>query len=462
MTKSSTSVSKEHMDFVDDKSTALLLNTPKSARVILWIIAAFFVSSIIWVSLAKIDKVTTGTGKVIPSSQMQIVQNLEGGIVKQMLVKEGQSVEKGQKLLLIDDTLFRSNYREKSQDLASLKADSIRLNQTIKSITINNAAPNWQEKVILQINSLNFDKEFSAKHPKLVSQKQNEYRDVMANLQNQLHVTSQQIRQKQQELNETKTRINILASNYQIIQREYSMTKPLAEEGVVPEIELLQLQRSMNDSRKELTSARMKLPVTESEITEATYKYTNIASDFIAKSQQELSDVSNKLSSMAETQVGLEDKVSRTVVTSPVKGTIQKIHVNTIGGVIQPGMDLIEIVPTEDTLLIETKIAPQDIGFLHPGLKAIVKFTAYDFTNYGGLTGTLETISADTVQDEEGNSFYQVRIRTDQSDLKDSNGDDLPIIPGMTASTDIITGKRTILEYLLKPILKAKHTALRE
>ena len=452
----------EHIDFIDDKSAALLLSTPKSARILLWVIILFFILATFWASFAKLDKVTTGSAKVIPSSQLQVVQNLEGGIVKQVLIKEGQSVEKGQKLLLIDDTLFQSNYREKSQDLASLKADSIRLRQIIKNITIRSSQPNWTERVQLQSGALLFDSDFAALHPKLVLQQKNEYHDVMSNLQNQLNLTAQQVKQKQQELNETKSRINSLASNYKITQREYNMTKPLAEEGVVPEIELLKLQRSMNDSRRDLTSARMKLPVTESEIQETVYKYINIASDFRAKTQQELSDVSNKLSSMSEIQIGLEDKVSRTVVTSPVKGTIQKVYVNTIRGVIQPGMDLIEIVPTEDTLLIETKIAPQDIGFLYPGLKAIIKFTAYDFTNYGGLTGTLETISADTIQDEEGNSFYQVRIRTDQSDLKDSNGDTLPIIPGMTASADIITGKRTVLDYLLKPVLKAKQTALRE
>lgn len=452
----------EHIDFIDDKSAALLLSTPKSARILLWVIILFFILATFWASFAKLDKVTTGSAKVIPSSQLQVVQNLEGGIVKQVLIKEGQSVEKGQKLLLIDDTLFQSNYREKSQDLASLKADSIRLRQIIKNITIRSSQPNWTERVQLQSGALLFDIDFAALHPKLVLQQKNEYHDVMSNLQNQLNLTAQQVKQKQQELNETKSRINSLASNYKITQREYNMTKPLAEEGVVPEIELLKLQRSMNDSRRDLTSARMKLPVTESEIQETVYKYINIASDFRAKTQQELSDVSNKLSSMSEIQIGLEDKVSRTVVTSPVKGTIQKVYVNTIRGVIQPGMDLIEIVPTEDTLLIETKIAPQDIGFLYPGLKAIIKFTAYDFTNYGGLTGTLETISADTIQDEEGNSFYQVRIRTDQSDLKDSNGDTLPIISGMTASADIITGKRTVLDYLLKPVLKAKQTALRE
>ncbi|OEF23301.1 HlyD family type I secretion periplasmic adaptor subunit [Vibrio rumoiensis] len=455
-------VSSEHMDFIDDKSAALLLSTPKSARILLWIIISFFILAIVWASFAKLDKVTTGSAKVIPSSQLQIVQNLEGGIVKEMLIKEGQSVVKGQKLLLIDDTLFQSSFREKSQDLASLKADSIRLRQIIRNIVIDNSASDWQSKVKLNVAPLVFDGEFSAQHASLILQEQNEYHDVMANFQNELNVTAQQIKQKQQELNETKSRANSLASNYSIIRREYNMTKPLADEGVVPRIELLKLQRSMNDSQRELTSARMQLPVIESEIQETTYKYTNIASDFRTKTQQELSDVSNKLSSMSEMQVGLQDKVTRTVVTSPVTGTIQKIHVNTIGGVIQPGMDLIEIVPTEDSLLIETKIAPQDIGFLYPGLKAIIKFTAYDFTNYGGLEGTLETISADTIQDEEGNSFYQVKIRTDENSLHGPTGTDLPIIPGMTASADIITGKRTVLDYLLKPVLKARQTALRE
>ncbi|WP_086981130.1 HlyD family type I secretion periplasmic adaptor subunit [Vibrio aphrogenes] len=455
-------VLKEDRDFIDDKSAALLLHAPTHPRIILRIIGLFFILAIAWASWAKIDKVTTGSAKVIPSSQLQVVQNLEGGIVKQMLVKEGQSVEKGQKLLLIDDTLFQSNFREKSQDMASLTADSLRLHQLINNIKINHTGKTWQDKVQLSTQPLTFDAEFLQQHPKLVQQQQNEYRDVMINLQNQLNVTAQQIKQKQQEQSETRSRISNLASNYKIIQREYNMTKPLAEDGVVPEIEILQLQRSMNDSLRDLTSARMKLPVIESEIQEATYKYINIASDFRAKTQQELTDTTNKLSSMTEVQVGLQDKVSRTVVTSPVKGTIQKIHVNTVGGVIQPGMDLIEIVPTEDTLLVETKIAPQDIGFLHPGLKAIIKFTAYDFTNYGGLDGTLETISADTIQDEEGNSFYLVRIRTDNNSLTDSTGDNLPIIPGMTASADIITGKRTVLDYLLKPILKAKQTALRE
>lgn len=292
-------------------------------------------------------------------------------------------------------------------------------------------------------------------HPDKVRRQQNEYRDNISNLENQLSVVAQQISQKQRELTENQSRIANLQRSYNIALKEYNITKPLADEGVVPKIELLKLQRSLNDTKRDLTSARLQAPVAKSAIKEATFKYMDIALQFRSDIQSKLNDTSDQLSSMNETRIGLEDRVKRTTVVSPVTGTIQKIYVNTVGGVIQPGMNLIEIVPTEDTLLIEAKIAPQDIGFLRPGLKAIVKFTAYDFTSYGGLDGVVETISADTIQDKEGNSFYQVRVRTDKNSLTAPDGESLPIIPGMTASVDIITGKRSVLDYLLKPILKS-------
>ncbi len=192
----------------------------------------------------------------------------------------------------------------------------------------------------------------------------------------------------------------------------------LLKKGVVPPIELLKLQRQLNDTKSELTSATLQIPVLKAAIQETIFKHIDIALRFRSEVQAELNETSDKLSSLSESQIGLKDRVNRTVVTSPVTGTIQKIHVNTIGGVIQPGMPLVEIVPTEDNLLIEAKIAPpQDIGFLRPSLKAVIKFSAYDFTLYGGLTGILETISADTIQDEEGNSYYQVRIRTNVNSL---------------------------------------------
>ncbi|MEC6796764.1 HlyD family type I secretion periplasmic adaptor subunit [Photobacterium sp. S4TG1] len=464
MSKKNISISTNDLDFVDDKSAALLLNTPKNARIILWVMVLFLFIAIIWASFAKLDKVTTGSGKVIPSSQLQVVQNLEGGIVKQILVKEGQAVKKGQTLLLIDDTQFKSDFEEKTQSLAATHADSLRLNALLTSVTINKNTKNTQWRKSVDVTRLPpvFSAEFKTKHPQLVQRQLNQFSGKLNNLENQLSVASQQASQKERELTETRSRVSNLRASYNIALKEYNITKPLADEGVVPRIELLKLQRSLNDTKRDLNSAKLQIPVTQAAIQEAGFKYIDIALQFRSEIQAKLNETSDKLSSMTETQVGLKDRVKRTTVVSPVTGTIQKIYVNTVGGVIQPGMPLVEIVPTEDTLLIEAKIAPQDIGFLRPGLPTIIKFSAYDFTNYGGLKGTLETISADTIQDKEGNSFYQVKIRTDASSLKGPNGEALPIIPGMTASADIITGKRSVLDYLLKPVLRASQTALRE
>ncbi|ELS3717384.1 HlyD family type I secretion periplasmic adaptor subunit, partial [Vibrio fluvialis] len=279
-------------------------------------------------------------------------------------------------------------------------------------------------------------------------------------LRNQLSVISQQVKQKQQDLVEIQARVVNLRQSYSYANKELEITKPLADEGVVPRIELLKLQRQVNDTRRDLTSSELKVPVLKSALRESMLSRIDAALKFRSQQQDALNQTQDKLSAMTESTVGLEDRVNRTVVVSPVTGTIKTLYVNTVGGVIQPGMDIVEIVPTEDTLLVEAQIAPQDIAFLRPDLPAIVKFSAYDFTKYGGLEGTLEHISADTSQDEDGNSFYLVRVRTKETSL--GHDASLPIIPGMTASVDIITGKRTVLDYLLKPILSAKDNALRE
>jgi adhesin transport system membrane fusion protein len=229
---------------------------------------------------------------------------------------------------------------------------------------------------------------------------------------------------------------------------------------VVPQIELLKLQRQVNDTRRDMTSSELKIPLAKATVREAILNRIDAAQKFRSEQQDKLNQAQDKLSAMTESTVGLEDRVNRTVVISPVTGTVKTLNVNTVGGVIQPGMDIVEIVPSEDTLLVEAKIAPQDIAFLRPNLHAIVKFTAYDFSKYGGLEGTLEHISADTTQDEEGNSYYIVRVRTYATTLN-QNGE-LPIIPGMTATVDIITGKRTVMDYLIQPILRAKDDAFQE
>ncbi|EKO3379209.1 HlyD family type I secretion periplasmic adaptor subunit, partial [Vibrio fluvialis] len=294
----------------------------------------------------------------------------------------------------------------------------------------------------------------------LVERQRAQYRQDLDNLRNQLSVISQQVKQKQQDLVEIQARVVNLRQSYSYANKELEITKPLADEGVVPRIELLKLQRQVNDTRRDLTSSELKVPVLKSALRESMLSRIDAALKFRSQQQDALNQTQDKLSAMTESTVGLEDRVNRTVVVSPVTGTIKTLYVNTVGGVIQPGMDIVEIVPTEDTLLVEAQIAPQDIAFLRPDLPAIVKFSAYDFTKYGGLEGTLEHISADTSQDEDGNSFYLVRVRTKETSL--GHDASLPIIPGMTASVDIITGKRTVLDYLLKPILSAKDNALRE
>ncbi|MGF1752645.1 HlyD family type I secretion periplasmic adaptor subunit [Vibrio makurazakiensis] len=455
-------LSTTELDYVDDKTAALLLNTPTSARIMLWVIVTFFIAAIFWASWAQIDKVTVGQGKVIPSSQIQVVQNLEGGLVKEILVREGQQVQKGQQLLLIDDTRFRSDFREREQQVANLTASVLQLSASLTSVVINEDASteSWENSVSLDYNRLAFPPKFHELQPKLVARQKAEYRQDLNNLKNQLSVFDQQVKQKEQDLIEIIARVENLRQSYRYAKKELEITKPLADEGVVPRIELLKLQRQVNDTRRELTSSELKIPVLRSAIRESMLSRIDAALKFRSEQQEKLNQAQDKLSSLTESAVGLEDRVNRTVVVSPVTGTVKTLGINTVGGVIQPGMDIVEIVPTEDSLLVEAKIAPQDIAFLRPQLEAIVKFSAYDFTKYGGLEGQLEHISADTTQDEEGNSFYIVRVRTDKHNF--GQNEELPIIPGMTASVDIITGKRTVLEYLMKPILGAKNNALKE
>ena len=378
------------------------------------------------------------------------------------MVQEGQKVEKGQQLLLIDDTRFRSDFREREQQVANLTASVMQLSASITSVAINEDFDNntWQNNVLINFNKLAFPPQLSETKPELVERQRAEYRQDLDKLRNQISVVDQQVKQKQQDLIEIQARVRNLRDSYNFAKKELDITKPLADEGVVPKIELLKLQRQVNDTRRELTSSELKVPVLRSAIREAMLSRIDIAQKFRSEQQEKLNQAQDKLSAMTESAVGLEDRVNRTIVTSPVTGTVKTLYINTVGGVIQPGMDIVEIVPSEDTLLVEAKIAPQDIAFLRPELPTIVKFSAYDFTKYGGLEGTLEHISADTTTDEEGNSFYLVRVRTKETSL--NKDETLPIIPGMTASVDIITGKRTVMEYLLKPILGAKNNALKE
>ena len=455
--------SEADLSYVDDLNAALLLKTPRYTQHLLYLIVAFVLSAILWASLAELDEVTTGIGKVIPSKQLQIVQNLEGGIVKEIFVREGEAVEPGQPLLLIDDTRFRSDLRENLQELANLQGSIARHKAALASVKVHSSdqIQDWQQSVQIETAPLPLDDAFKEDFPSVVQREQAALEERLNNLGSQLSIVERQVAQKEQEQNELGSKISYLQASSALAEEELAITIPLAESGVVSRVELIGLEREVNDIKGELASLQLLVPKVDFELQELISKRWELASKFRAETQDQLNELEGQWSQISESEISLQDRVDRTTVQSPVKGTVQKVNVTTVGGVIQPGMDIIEIVPVEDKLLVETKILPQDIAFLRPGLEAVVKFTAYDFAIYGGLKGKLEHISADTIQDEEGDSFYLVRILTDQNHLGEGIHQ-LPIIPGMVAEVDLVTGKKTVLNYLLKPILRAKETALRE
>ncbi|WP_318479823.1 HlyD family type I secretion periplasmic adaptor subunit [Photobacterium leiognathi] len=452
----------EELGMVDDVYGAMMLSSPKKHRIVIRALMAFIVCFFVWSYFASLDVVTRGTGKVIPSSQVQIIQSLDGGILQNMYVTEGMAVKKGQPLARIDDTRVRSDLAQQEDEEGSLRANILRLQQEIADIHLNPTSTDWHTQIIVDDKSLVYPSDLFKDEPVLLKRQQAEYHGRLSELNNQLSILAKQIVQKEQENESINSQIRTLKNSLNLVLKELRMTQPMAQKGIVSEVESLKLQRQINDIKGELSKLYLQQPKTLAARDEAILKRREAALNYNKEARAKLNELESRLSRLTEAQVGVQDKVDRTVITSPVNGTIKTIHINTIGGVVKPGADIIEIVPTEDQLVIEAKIKPKDIAFLHPGLPAVVKVTAYNFTRYGGLDGTLEHISADTSQDKKGNSFYLVRIRTKHSQLIKKDGTPMPIIPGMLTTVDIISGKRTVLDYILNPILRAKDTAFKE
>ncbi|QYK04885.1 HlyD family type I secretion periplasmic adaptor subunit [Shewanella zhangzhouensis] len=450
------------LEMVDDVYGAMMTDAPTSHRLTIWALTSLVFTFLIWAYFAELDQVTVGTGKVIPSSQIQVIQSLDGGVLQELFVREGNLVSKGEPLARIDDTRFRSDFAQQEEEVFSLQANVIRMRAELNSITVSDMASDWREQVRIVKQDLTFPEALNAQKPEMIVHQQAEYNGRLDNLENQLEILARQIQQRQQENEELTTKIATMTTSFQLISRELELTRPLAQKGIVPEVELLKLERTVNELQGELKAMRLLRPKIKATLDEAILKRREAVFVFAADTRAQLNEMQTRLSRMSEAQVGAQDKVSKAVITSPVNGTVKTVHINTLGGVVQPGVNIMEIVPSEDQLLIEAKITPKDIAFLHVGLPAVVKVTAYDFTRYGGLEGTVEHISADTTQDEEGNSFYLIRVRTAESSLVKDDGTEMPIIPGMLTSVDVITGQRSILEYILNPILRAKDTALRE
>ncbi|MFC4312736.1 HlyD family type I secretion periplasmic adaptor subunit [Steroidobacter flavus] len=424
-----------------------LQNARPLAHWILWSTLAFFVIALLWASQAQLDEVTLGQGQVIPSSKIQVVQNLEGGIIAEILVEPGQVVNKGQTLMRIDDTRFSSSYQEGAAKDDSLRARIARL-EAEASLGEFIAPADLQSRAVELV-----------RHERAVFDARR--RDLDASLA----VLERQGEQRAQELSEVQTHAAQLEHSYDLVQQELAITRQAADQSVFPKVQLIRLERQANDLKGELDVARLSVPRLQAAMAEVRRRADQATAEFRSAASRELSEARAEQSVISATKVALEDRLARTTVRAPLTGTIKQVKVNTIGGVVQPGMDLVEIVPLEDSLLVEARVRPADIAFLRPGLPAMVKLTAYDFSIYGGLEGTVDHISADAILDERSaarpESYYLVRVRTSRGG-RGAGDKHLKIIPGMQATVDIRTGHKTVLQYLLKPILRARQTALRE
>jgi len=430
----------DSLDWSSDADWARLQQEPLRARALLRVAATVVFILLIWAAFAQIDEVTRGEAKVIPSRQLQIVQSVDGGVVENIAVREGQVVEAGDLLLQVDPTRFMSSLLENRAEYLSLEAKRARLEALAQGTAFAPPAEIEQEA------------------PDIVAHERRLYESTNAEMSAQLSIARDQLRQREQELNEVRARNTQANRAFDLAQQELSVTKPLASSGAVSEVELLRLERDVSRLRGEREQSAAQISRVQSAINESTRKIQEIELTVRNQLRGELSQVMARLSSLSQGSRMLADRVKHAEIRSPVRGTVQRLLVNTVGGVVQPGKEVVEIVPLDDALILETKINPRDIAFLRPGQQALVKFSAYDFAIYGGLKAEVEQISADTVVDAKGNAAYVVRVRTHSSTL----GENLPIIPGMMADVDILTGKKTILSYLLKPVLRAKANALTE
>ena len=431
---------QELQGFEADSDYAILQQEPLRARILLKSVGIALAIAIMWAAVSRLDEVTRGEGKVIPSRQLQVLQSLDGGVVEEILVKEGDVVDAEQVLLRIDPTRFASSVRESRVQYSALVVKAARL------------------KALTEGTPFKVPDEIAKEDPKTVEEERRLYESRRNELETQSSIARQQLAQRQQELVEVRARYEQASKSYDISARELAVTKPLIASGAVSEVELLRLERDVARFRGERDMASAQISRIQASISEASHKLEEVGLAFRNESGKELGETMARLNALAEGSVGLSDKVTRSVLRSPVKGTVKRVLVNTVGGVVQPGKDVIEIVPLEDNLLLEARVQPRDIAFLRPGQKVVVKFTAYDFSIYGGLDGKLEHIGADSVVDEKGNAYYTVRVRTNKPTL----GNNLPVIPGMIVEVDIITGDKSVLTYLLKPVLRAKARALSE
>lgn len=433
----------ENLDYMSPVEAAIMAKGRRSAYVLSVAVALMFLAFFIWAALLTLDEFTRAMGQVIPSQRTQVIQNLEGGIVEEILVHENSVVEKGALLMRINNEGAVSGYRDAYGQSLELEGEIARLTA--------------ERDALEEIEFPEHLREF----PNIIEGQIALHQARRASLDLELEVLRSQLLQKEQEVQELKTRQHSAREGLNISIKERELARPLVERKIYPQIDWLQLQRNIVNLQGELDSALAALPRAENAVQEMEKRIEQRLAIQKIEVIDELNKKRIQLQSLKENLAVGEDRVSRTEVRSPVRGTVKRLMVNTVGGVIKPGEPIMEIVPLDDTLLIEAKVTPSDIAFIQPGQPARIQLTAYDPSIYGGLDGVVENVSADTITGEKGESFYRVTLRTNANHIV-YRGIEMPILPGMMATVDILTGQKTVLRYLLKPIIKASQTALRE
>ncbi len=435
---------EDDLHFMSEVDAAIHRKGNSMAYVLTLAIALLLIILAFWAHFTVLDEVTRGTGQVIPSQKVQMIQNLEGGILQEIMIHENQIVNKGDILIRIDNEMAESQYRDAFTQAADHEVAIVRLNAEIDG----------KSKIV-------FSDEFKETDPQILKDQKLIFKARRQQLQAELNVLKSQHSQKLQEIIEMRSRMEQLSRSLGLAKQQRDISKPLVDQGVYPRVDYLALERDISSLQGDIDALRLAIPRIRQAANEASRRIEQRRAEFNAQVLDEITRRRGELKSLQEIMSAGEDRVTRTDVRSPVRGTIKQINLNTIGGVVRPGESILEIVPLDGTLLVEARIRPADIAFLHPGQKAMIKITAYDFSIFGGLEGFVEAISADTIEDDNGESFFKVKLRTQKNAITYRN-EELPIIPGMTASIDILTGKKSVLAYLLKPILRAKQNALRE
>jgi adhesin transport system membrane fusion protein len=395
---------------------------------------------LVWAALAHVDEVTRGDARVIPSRQLQVVQSLDGGIVSEILVREGDVVEAGELLLRVEEIRATAGVRESAATSISLRARAARL------------------RALAEGKPFEAPKATDSDERRVIEEERRVYVARINELEAQLAVVRQQMAQREQQQSEAQAKRTAAQRGLELAQQELTQTRPLLATGAVSQVDVLRLERELTKFRGDVGQAVAQIAQAQAAMRESQRKIQEAELTFRNEARVEMAETMAKLNALTENAVGLADKVAKSQIKSPVRGRVQRLLANTVGGVVQPGKDIVEIVPLDDTLVLEARVQPRDIAFIRPEQKATVKFSAYDFSIYGGLEAKVENISPDTVVDERGNAFYLVRVRTTKAGFTDK----LPIIPGMTAEVDVLTGNKSVLSYLLKPVLKVRDGALRE